>query len=102
MALIVQKFGGSSVADIDRIRNVANRVAEYRHRGDQVVVVVSAMKGVTDNLIEMAKSLMPVPSEREMDMLLSTANRPPSPCWPFRCSRWTSRPHRSPEHRPAL
>ena len=50
MALIVQKFGGSSVADIDRIRNVANRVAEYRHRGDQVVVVVSAMKGVTDNL----------------------------------------------------
>ena len=48
MALIVQKFGGSSVADIDRIRNVANRVAEYRHRGDQVVVVVSAMKGVTD------------------------------------------------------
>ena len=47
MALIVQKFGGSSVADIDRIRNVANRVAEYRHRGDQVVVVVSAMRGVT-------------------------------------------------------
>ncbi len=55
MALIVQKFGGSSVADIDRIRNVANRVVEYRHRGDQVVVVVSAMKGVTDNLIDMAK-----------------------------------------------
>lgn len=70
MALIVQKFGGSSVADIDRIRNVANRVAEYRHRGDQVVVVVSAMKGVTDNLIDMAKSLMPVPSEREMDLSL--------------------------------
>ena len=58
MALIVQKFGGSSVADIDRIRNVANRVAEYRHRGDQVVVVVSAMRGVTDNLIDMAKSPM--------------------------------------------
>ena len=75
MALIVQKFGGSSVADIDRIRNVANRVAEYRRRGDQVVVVVSAMKGVTDNLIEMAKSLMPVPSEREMDMLLSTGEQ---------------------------
>ena len=75
MALIVQKFGGSSVADIDRIRNVANRVAEYRNRGDQVVVVVSAMKGVTDNLIDMAKSLMPVPSEREMDMLLSTGEQ---------------------------
>ena len=75
MALIVQKFGGSSVADIDRIRNVANRVVEYRHRGDQVVVVVSAMKGVTDNLIDMAKSLMPVPSEREMDMLLATGEQ---------------------------
>ncbi len=75
MSLIVQKFGGSSVADIDRIRNVANRVAEYRHRGDQVVVVVSAMRGVTDNLIDMAKSLMPIPSEREMDMLLATGEQ---------------------------
>ena len=75
MALIVQKYGGSSVADIDRIRNVANRVAEYRRRGDQVVVVVSAMKGVTDNLIGMAKSFMPVPSEREMDVLLSTGEQ---------------------------
>lgn len=75
MALIVQKYGGSSVADIDRIRNVANRVAEYRRRGDQVVVVVSAMKGVTDNLIGMAKSFMTVPSEREMDVLLSTGEQ---------------------------
>ena len=75
MALIVQKYGGSSVADIDRISNVANRVAEYRRRGDQVVVVVSAMKGVTDNLIGMAKSFMPVPSEREMDVLLSTGEQ---------------------------
>ena len=75
MSLIVQKYGGSSVADIDRIRNVANRVAEYRRRGDQVVVVVSAMKGVTDNLIGMAKSFMPVPSEREMDVLLSTGEQ---------------------------
>ena len=75
MALIVQKYGGSSVADIGRIRNVAKRVAEYRRRGDQVVVVVSAMKGVTDNLIGMAKSFMPVPSEREMDVLLSTGEQ---------------------------
>ena len=75
MALIVQKYGESSVADMDRIRNVANRVAEYRRRGDQVVVVVSAMKGVTDNLIGMAKSFMPVPSEREMDVLLSTGEQ---------------------------
>ena len=75
MSLIVQKYGGSSVADIDRIRNVANRVAEYRRRGDKVVVVVSAMKGVTDDLIGMAKSFMPVPSEREMDVLLSTGEQ---------------------------
>ena len=51
MALIVQKYGGSSVKDTDRIKNVANRVAEYRRQGDQIVVVVSAMGGVTDNLI---------------------------------------------------
>ena len=75
MSLIVQKYGGSSVADIDRIRNVANRVAEYRRRGDKVVVVVSAMKGVTDDLIGKAKSFMPVPSEREMDVLLSTGEQ---------------------------
>ena len=75
MSLIVQKYGGSSVADIDRIRNVANRVAEYRRKGDKVVVVVSAMKGVTDDLIGMAKSFMPVPSEREMDVLLSTGEQ---------------------------
>ncbi len=75
MALIVQKFGGTSVANPDRIKNVAKRVAQYRAQGDQVVVVVSAMSGVTDNLIKMAKELMPLPNEREMDMLLATGEQ---------------------------
>src|SRR5262245_6666522 len=75
MALIVQKFGGTSVANTDRIKNVAARVAKYHGQGDQIVVVVSAMSGVTDNLIKMAKELMPLPSEREMDMLLATGEQ---------------------------
>jgi aspartate kinase len=75
MALIVQKYGGTSVGNTDRIKNVARRVAEYRKRGDQVVVVVSAMSGVTDNLIKMSKDIMPLPSEREMDMLLATGEQ---------------------------
>ena len=75
MALIVQKFGGTSVGNPDRIKNVAKRVAGYRSRGDKVVVVVSAMSGVTDNLIRMAKEMMPLPNEREMDMLLATGEQ---------------------------
>ena len=75
MALIVQKFGGTSVGNADRIKNVAARVAKYRAQGDQVVVVVSAMSGVTDSLIRMAKEIMPLPSEREMDMLLATGEQ---------------------------
>jgi len=75
MALIVQKFGGTSVGTPDRIKNVARRVSAYRAKGDQVVVVVSAMSGVTDNLIKLAKEIMPLPSEREMDMLLATGEQ---------------------------
>ncbi len=75
MALIVQKYGGTSVANTERIRNVATRVAQYRQRGDQVVVVVSAMSGVTDGLIKLAREIMPLPSEREMDVLLATGEQ---------------------------
>src|SRR6187399_762553 len=75
MALIVQKYGGTSVANTDRIKHVARRVAEYRQRGDQIVVVVSAMSGVTDGLIKLAKDIVPLPSEREMDMLLATGEQ---------------------------
>jgi aspartate kinase len=75
MALIVQKFGGTSVGNTERIKNVARRVAKYRAQGDQVVVVVSAMSGVTDNLIKLAKEIVPLPAEREMDMLLATGEQ---------------------------
>ncbi len=75
MALIVQKYGGSSVADLDRIKNVAKRVAKYHQQGDQVVVVVSAMKGQTDHLIGLAKELTDIPSDREMDMILATGEQ---------------------------
>ena len=75
MALIVQKYGGTSVANTDRIKNVAARVAKYHAQGDQIVVVVSAMSGVTDGLIKLAKDIAPLPSEREMDMLLATGEQ---------------------------
>jgi len=75
MALIVQKYGGTSVGNPDRIKNVAARVAKYHAQGDQVVVVVSAMSGVTDSLIKLAKEIMPLPAEREMDMLLATGEQ---------------------------
>jgi aspartate kinase len=75
MALIVQKYGGTSVGTPERIKNVAARVARYHSQGDQIVVVVSAMSGVTDNLIKLSKEIMPLPSEREMDMLLATGEQ---------------------------
>ena len=75
MSIIVQKYGGSSVGNTGRIKNVAERVARYRAQGDQIVVVVSAMSGVTDGLIKLAKEIMPLPSEREMDMLLATGEQ---------------------------
>jgi len=75
MSLIVQKYGGTSVGNPERIKNVAARVAKYRAKGDQIVVVVSAMSGVTDNLIKLAKEIMPLPSEREMDVLLATGEQ---------------------------
>ena len=75
MAIIVQKYGGTSVGSTSRVKNVATRVAKFRDRGDQVVVVVSAMSGETDRLITMAREIMPLPSEREMDMLLATGEQ---------------------------
>ena len=75
MALIVQKYGGTSVGNPDRIKNVAARVARCRAEGHRLVVVVSAMSGVTDSLIKLAKEIMPLPSEREMDVLLATGEQ---------------------------
>ena len=75
MALIVQKYGGTSVANPERIRNVARRVARYKAMGHQVVVVVSAMSGETNRLLALAKDLMEDPDPRELDMILSTGEQ---------------------------
>jgi aspartate kinase len=73
--LVVQKFGGSSVADVKRIKNVAKKVVSYRKRGYDLVVVVSALGDTTDELITLANKINPQASEREMDMLLSTGEQ---------------------------
>ena len=75
MALIVQKYGGTSVADPERMRRVARHVADARAAGDDLVVVVSAMGKATDNLIELARQVSADPPGREMDMLLTTGER---------------------------
>ncbi len=73
--LVVQKYGGTSVADIDRIRNVAKRLISYREKGDKVVVVLSAMAGETDRLLNLAHSIDRFPDERELDVLISTGEQ---------------------------
>ena len=75
MGLIVQKYGGSSVADADGMKRVANRIVAAKRDGNQVVVVVSAMGDTTDELIELAKQITPIPSGRELDMLLTAGER---------------------------
>ena len=75
MALIVQKYGGTSVGNPERIRNVAKRLLETQREGNSVVAIVSAMSGVTDSLIKLAKEVSPKPTEREMDVLLSTGEQ---------------------------
>src|SRR2546429_1109872 len=72
MRLIVQKYGGTSVGTPERICNVARRILETQRKGCRVVAVVSAMAGVTDQLIKLAKSVSPQPTERELDILLAT------------------------------
>ena len=73
--IIVQKYGGSSVANTERIENVAKRIISYTKKGRRVVVVVSAMGDTTDELVDLAKRINPYPSEREMDMLISTGEQ---------------------------
>ena len=75
MALIVQKYGGTSVGTVERIQAVAEKVAGFHKRGDQVVVVVFAMSGETNRLIELAKGVSDNPSPREMDVLVSTGEQ---------------------------
>ena len=75
MALVVQKYGGSSVADAERIRRVAERIVEAKKQGNDVVVVVSAMGDTTDGLLELAQQVCPAPPARELDMLLTAGER---------------------------
>jgi aspartate kinase len=75
MAIVVQKYGGSSVADVDKLRRVAERIMRTRDGGHQVVVVVSAMGDTTDELLAMAKKVTANPDRRELDMLLSAGER---------------------------
>ena len=75
MALIVQKYGGTSVSSTERIKNVAQRVARFKAQGHQVVVVVSAMSGETNRLIELAKGIQTSPDPRELDVLVATGEQ---------------------------
>lgn len=75
MSLIVQKYGGSSVADAEGLKRVAKRIVATRNAGHEVVVVVSAMGDTTDNLLDLAQQVVPVASGRELDMLLSAGER---------------------------
>ncbi len=75
MALIVQKYGGTSVGNLERIENVAEKLIGWRERGHQIVVVVSAMSGETDRLIGLAKGITPRPNPRELDVLLATGEQ---------------------------
>ncbi len=75
MALIVQKYGGTSIGNVERIGNVATKVKGWRERGHDVIVVVSAMSGETNRLVDLAKAIQETPSPRELDVLLSTGEQ---------------------------
>ena len=75
MSLIVQKYGGSSLADAESIKRVAKRIVETRKAGNEVVVVVSAMGDTTDELLDLAEQVAPIATGRELDMLLTAGER---------------------------
>ena len=75
MALLVQKYGGTSVGSIDKIKNVAAKVAAAKRAGNDVVVVVSAMAGETNRLIALAQEISQIPDEREKDVLIATGEQ---------------------------
>ena len=75
MSLIVQKFGGTSVANVDRINAVADRVRKFKKDGHQIIVVVSAMSGETNKLIGLAEDMMGAPEPRELDAILATGEQ---------------------------
>ncbi len=100
MALVVQKYGGSSVADAERIRRVAERIVATKKQGNDVVVVVSAMGDTTDDLLDLAQQVCPAPPPRELDMLLTAGDASRMRWWPWPSSRSARMPGRSPVRRP--
>ncbi len=75
MSLIVQKYGGSSVANIERIQHIANNIIDYKNKGHDLIIVLSAMSGETDRLLQLAMSITPTPNRRELDALLATGEQ---------------------------
>jgi aspartate kinase len=75
MALIVQKYGGTSVGDLERIRNLARKAIRTNEAGNDIILVISAMAGETDKLINRAHELIPIPDGRELDVLISTGEQ---------------------------
>ena len=102
VALYVQKFGGTSVGTPDRIREVADHAARCVKRGDQVVLVVSAMGKETDELLRLADDVSTSKPGREMDMLITGGERKPARSWRWRSPTWVLRVSRSPAARPVL
>ena len=100
MAIVVQKYGGSSVGDAEKIKNVARRIAAAREKGNEVVAVVSAMGDTTDELVELAYSVTDQPSEREFDVLLSTGEIVSSTLLAMALRLWATRLSASPAPRP--
>ena len=84
MRLIVQKYGGTSVGTPERICKAARRILETQRTGCRVVAVISAMAGVTDQLIKLAKAVSPQPTERELDLLLATGENAAATCCDWR------------------
>ncbi len=101
MGLVVQKYGGSSVADAERIKRVAERIVATRKAGHDVVVVVSAMGDTTDELLDLASQVTPLPPGRELDMLLTAGERISMALLAMAISAWATRRARSPARRPA-
>lgn len=101
MGLVVQKYGGSSVADAEGIKRVARRIVDTKKAYHQVVVVVSAMGDTTDELIDLAEQVSPIPSGREFDMLLTAESGSPWRCWRWRSKTSATRRSRSRAARPA-
>ena len=99
MALIVQKFGGTSVGSPERIEQVAEKVAKFRAAGDDVVVVVSAMSGETNRLLSLAKQVCTRPSLREMDVMIATGEQVTIALLAIALNKLACQPYLLPVHR---